>query len=259
MRASPSNATEQGFSLVELMVAMVVALVLLAGILQILLSNRESFQAQQTTAQLDENARLVTFVIENSVAHAGYYTNFEAVQATIFPAASAGNLSAALGAGAVVGSSYGGQNKNDAVRLRFQGSGGVHDCAGTEIGGPSITDRALGDFSLSVDAADSELECTAAGSASAPLVDNVELFKIQYGVDSDNDGSADQYTNTVSSANAQRVRSLRIQLLLASEDNVLPSNIPKTFDFADGSQVTRNDRHARLMVDQLVALRNELP
>jgi len=259
----PSHRGHQGgFSLVELMVALVVALVLLAGILQILLSNRESFGAQQALAGLQENSRLASFVIENVVAHAGYRVDLASRENFLFPASEGAGF--VLNSGAVVASKQGGTDESDAVRLRFQGDGGVHDCLGSPVGSP--TNPVIGDIGLYVSYSSSSkspaLYCavySAPDTTPQALVDHVERFKVRYGLDTDGDGAVDAYTGTLTPAQENDVRSLRIQLLLTTKDNVLPSAIEQDFTFADGSSFTRTDRHARELVDQTVALRNLLP
>lgn len=259
-----------GFSLVELMIALVVGLILLAGVLQILLGNRESFEAQRTMAGMQQNSRLASFVIENVVAHAGYRTEFEgsAVFERLFPAAKKSQEGVALERGAVVGgTNNSGPNKSDVLRLRFQAEGGVHDCLGRETGVDGVSSDADMELYLSQPSYSSDLALYCAVYApdgsredTQALVEQVERFKVRYGLDSDDDGAVDKYTNALAVGEAEDVRSLRLQLLLKTDENVKPQAETPTFAFADGStfQVPTADRRARELLDQTVALRNLL-
>ena len=63
----------RGFSLVELMVALVVTLILLAGIGQIFLSSKKSFVIQDSLGRMQENGRYAMETIEQDVRRAGYW------------------------------------------------------------------------------------------------------------------------------------------------------------------------------------------
>ncbi len=276
---------QRGFTLVELMVSLVIALLLLAGILQILLSNRRSFDAQKTAATLQENSRLASFIIENVVAEAGYRVNLATDDDQIFPKRVAAlddadnPLVIPIAKGAFVAARYGGKNGNDAIRLRFQAAGGVHDCVGNEIGSDT-SDKASGspqaataDFALMVisDNKGNTLKCVpykdndieTGGKphdsiSPVPLVDNVDRFKIRYGLDSNGDDAVDTYVNTLDETTAKQVRSIRVQLLLESKNNVSPNPIAQKYTFFDSNTLPFDDRHARQLLDQTVALRNLL-
>jgi type IV pilus assembly protein PilW len=62
-----------GFSLVELMVALVITLILLAGIGQIYLSSKKSFTIQDTLGHQQENARYAVETIAQDLRRASYW------------------------------------------------------------------------------------------------------------------------------------------------------------------------------------------
>jgi type IV pilus assembly protein PilW len=62
-----------GFSLVELMVALVITLILLAGIGQIYLSSKKSFTIQETLGHQQENARYAVEVIAQDARRSSYW------------------------------------------------------------------------------------------------------------------------------------------------------------------------------------------
>jgi type IV pilus assembly protein PilW len=63
----------RGFSLVELMVALVITLILLAGIGQIFLSSKKSFLVQDSLGRLQENGRYAMETIAQDVRRAGFW------------------------------------------------------------------------------------------------------------------------------------------------------------------------------------------
>lgn len=263
---APSRRSENGFSLVELMVAMVIALILIAGVLQILLGNRESFRFQQNMATLQENSRLATFLIENVVAHAGYRADLGANPFHGAEAESTRGVS--ITRDAVVGGNTA-DSQNDVLRIRFQAAGGVHDCQGREIGeGGTTPTYETADVDLYVNDQNTLLCADNTGEGNLipqPVIEHVERFKIRYGVDINGDKSTDTYTNAPPTDPDRAVVSLRIQMLLRSESNVLSTPIRRTYSFADGDSFTTtvdtpaDDRHAYQLIDQLIALRNVLP
>ena len=73
---SKDNTTRprmQGFSIVEMMVAMVIALILLAGIGQIFLSSKKSFTIQNTLGRQQENGRYASDVLSPDLRRTGYW------------------------------------------------------------------------------------------------------------------------------------------------------------------------------------------
>lgn len=263
------SSTQAGFSLVELMVALTVGLLLLAGVLQILLANRRSFDAQSTTAHLQENVRLADFVLENNIAQAGYRPDIDiaarASDTALFPAS---DMAPATMAGSVVAGDYGGKNHSDTLRLRFRAAGGVRDCRGDLLGqvssgGTPTPDNADLLFHLSADGDSLLCERLTTGSPGQPIIDHVDLFKVRYGLDTQAPAGVDRYTDTLSPAQQSQVRSVRIQLLVHSSeddgDRALPVPVTQHYRFADGTELTITDRRSRVLLDRTVALRNLLP
>ncbi len=62
-----------GFSLIELMVAMTLGLVLVTGLLTLMVNSRKSYEVQDYTANLQENARFAMYILSRELRMAGYY------------------------------------------------------------------------------------------------------------------------------------------------------------------------------------------
>jgi type IV pilus assembly protein PilW len=64
---------QSGFSIVELLVAMVISLVLLTGVFQIFLGNSETYRINENYARLQENGRFALDFLTREVRSSGYY------------------------------------------------------------------------------------------------------------------------------------------------------------------------------------------
>ena len=63
---------QQGFTVVEIMVAVAISLFLLAGILQVLSSNKQTSRYQEAVARIQENARFALMFLGRDFRQAGY-------------------------------------------------------------------------------------------------------------------------------------------------------------------------------------------
>jgi len=63
---------QRGVSLVELMVAMVIGLVLIAGVIQIYLSTKSGYRLQEAMSRVQENGRFALTFLTNDLRMAGY-------------------------------------------------------------------------------------------------------------------------------------------------------------------------------------------
>jgi type IV pilus assembly protein PilW len=68
-----NRRTEQGFSLIEIMIALVISLILMAGVLTIMSSSKRTYLLQDELGQLQENARFALDDIAFNVRMAGFY------------------------------------------------------------------------------------------------------------------------------------------------------------------------------------------
>ena len=72
---------QHGFTLVELMIALVITLILLAGISQVFLSSKKSFTIQDSLARQQENGRFVLDILGQDLRRAGYMGALEGTTA----------------------------------------------------------------------------------------------------------------------------------------------------------------------------------
>jgi type IV pilus assembly protein PilW len=64
---------QKGYTLVELMVAMVIGLILTAGILQLFVSNKQTYRVTENMSRLQENGRFAMFFLANDIRMADYW------------------------------------------------------------------------------------------------------------------------------------------------------------------------------------------
>jgi type IV pilus assembly protein PilW len=101
-------------------------------------------------------------------------------------------------------------------------------------------------------------ELTGGSFTSQELVEGVESMRVVFGVDSNNDNTADGYyrANALSTAAWQNVISARIGLLVQTTENVDASLDTKTYDVAGFTVNPVDDRRRRHVYTSTVQIRN---
>ena len=246
-------AANRGFTLVELMVAMVMGLMVVAGVTQIFLLNQESHRVQKSQSELQERARFAAFQVSQVIARAGFRADpFEEEVETLSGSAIAGT-----------------DGSPDSISIRFESNGGDVDCAGTRL---NEGDESLNMISLSANAnADGrrDLECTAqrwdadgnliATIGPVGLIRGVEALEIEYGLDLDDDGSVDRY-QAAGAADLDKALSVRWGLLLSSDTEMRPKGGAEKVTLLGQTEEYggESDLRGRWVIEKTVALRNRL-
>ena len=206
---------QRGVGLVELMVALVLSLFLLAGLFTVFFSTRQSYDTQQALSRLQDNQRLAATMLAQTVRQAGYFPNPTTLtRAEALPANSTFATAGQLVFGGSTTSNWPG-----ALSVRFVGPSAGNDmlnCLGQTANGVTIN-------TYRVDTANNELECDPhTGGGFQPFVNDVTNMVVLFGVDTNADGSADRYMNaaTVTASNAwANVKSVSIRLVFANPLN----------------------------------------
>ena len=172
----------QGFSIVELLVAVAVSVFLLMGLFTVLQNTRKTSDNERYLAQLQDDERIAMTLFTNVIESAGYYSNAltSGTMLSAFPVAPAsGNAGAFVNAGQIV---VGGTNaQGDTVSLRYQADptdAFVMTCQGT-----SPTDGLPHTSTFSLDA-NGNLQCSIDNLAPVTLISGVTALSIRYGVGS---------------------------------------------------------------------------
>ncbi len=256
-KRSSYGRSQRGFTMVEIMVAMAIGLFLVAGIFQLFVANKQSNRIQNNLSHVQENGRFAIDELGRVLRMAGLKS--DPLDTTTF----AGT--------AVVNGVDNGSQGADEVFVSFQGTtgtalaGGAVDCLGTKFLDTSTT--VTNHFYLDNDANGvTNLFCsetTAVAPSPQPLVEDVVDMQITYGIDADDNGTAEYYVDatTVTTGTAgvpdwPKVVSVKINLLVASREDAV-AQTAQTYNFA-GASVTASDKRLYKVFNVTVALRNRL-
>lgn len=232
--------SQAGVGIIEIMVAMAISLALLAGLVQIFVSQKQGFLVQQSQARLQENARLASMILSSNIAKAGF--NPDPV--------------AGFSGTAITGTNNASADAGDAddITIRFTSDGFMTDCLGTTV---ALDNTCTNQFRIN---GTEQLECVSTGCGSnltQTLIDNVEDMQILYGQDTDGDGSVNRYISTPT-VNAL---SVHIALLMTSEDDIKPAPGNNTYTLLDKTLTdhpSTPDQIQRRVIERVIALRNRI-
>lgn len=201
---------EAGLTLVELMVSMVIGLFLVGGVATMYFSSFQSYRVLKQNAQIAQRERLAATYVGAVVQSAGYYNQPSLNRTSAFPDHGMFTTAGQFLAGA--DGTYPDLNKPTGslpmdtlqLRMRLNDGGQVLNCLGDS--NSTGTDGVVYSNKLTLDLDDPDnpqLECTlsyedpddagAYKNNTEPLLDGVASLAFTYGVDTDDDGSADRY------------------------------------------------------------------
>ncbi|WP_417583017.1 PilW family protein [Nitrincola sp.] len=205
---------ETGFSLVELMIAMVLGLVITLAAVQLLLTNQRTFSLQQSLSEVYEDAYMAIRYMNTDLRQAGRgATNVGTITPVIYEATNPGDPVSANGV-------------SDSLVITYNGT---QDCEGV---GNNDDKTIVNHYFIS----NGELRCRGNQAASANgvvLLTQVQRFKVLYGIDTEKDDppemsvtqfvTADDLSDQVD--NGAVIVALRYGFLLSGENNNLPLNV----------------------------------
>jgi type IV pilus assembly protein PilW len=209
----PRIHAQNGVTLIELMIALLIGLFLMGGLLTMVQNNKRTFISQNQLSQLQDSERLAMTMMTDVIQQAGYFPD-----PTTNTAASALPLSGSFAQGQATTGAYNAAAPGDTISVRYMTANGdgIFNCIGTSnaTGGPFTF---VNTFSVVVNAAGvSQLVCTRENNVQYPLVSGVQNLIILYGVNTSGGGSnVDTYMNAaqVTAATAwNNIISVRIEL-----------------------------------------------
>jgi len=195
---------QRGLSLVELMVAITISLVLMAGVGQIFISTKTSYNLQNGLGRLQENARYALDILALNVGKAGYTTSILGIDAFNSAETKENETeNAALGFTQVNGTA------SDTIEINYTSA---TDCLGNATGG-TATDR----YYLN----GTTLMCLGNGSATpGALAEGIDNMQILYGEDTDDDDISNVFANAGNVTDWTAIKSVRIALLASTVDDI---------------------------------------
>ena len=252
---------QSGYSLIELLVAMMLGLFILAGMIQINISSKKTYQISSFSSALQDDLKNANYNLSQSARKTGFrsapWKSPERVFKINAPFLTVGQV--------VIGSDGASATIPDSFTIRYQGSGDglgvadniVADCRGDAL---DADDIAVITFDVNLNT----LRCTTNNETrgttlTEELVDNIENMQILYGIDTDGNSYANHYINATAVTSWADVASIRIALLLKSTQQIYNFSDSKAIMLNDVSLPAPNDRFMRMLSVSTVSLRNMIP
>lgn len=243
---------QKGLSLIELLIAMLLGLILMAGALQMMLSSQEIYKTTDTLSRIQENGRFALNFLAKDIRMAGYETSIEA------------NGDVFMGGGCAACSTNGTGNASDQISILMDPSNNL-DCQGTSVSAEKVIVNVYSIADLDNNQV-SSLYCRGynysasawMGSSAQPLVDGVENMQILYGIsDPDAENAIIKYVSAGNITDWGAIGAVRVSLLLNNGQSVGNSNNEaRTFNLLDADQITITDKHSRQVFSTTVAINN---
>ena len=179
------KSAQNGFTMVEMLVALLIGLFLLGGLLTLVQDNKRTFMAQGDLSQLQDNERLAMTMMTDVIQATGYFPN-----PTINTAASAMPAAGALAQGQGMTGTFNAAAPGDTITARYATASGdgILNCTGSSNASGGTLNY-VNSFSVVVNAAGvSQLVCTMNGTQ-YPLVSGVTQLGVLYGVNTSGAGN----------------------------------------------------------------------
>jgi type IV pilus assembly protein PilW len=252
----------RGFSLVELMVALVLTGFVVLAVVTTYGSTRETYVNQDEVARLQENVRIGTGILERTLRQ-GNYKRIPAARdqnPLLLTAFSYSPLLGIDGSSTTVGDS-------DTVQVVFNGGskfppdpvdpadGTIVDCLGTAV---AADQNRASRFAVRVVAGRPWLSCQRTGfdDTWVDLIPDVEAMEVEYGTYADETRTVAVFTPWASTIDPARVVALRLSLLFRSAAQVAPAPATTTYRLAERTYGPFDDRFIRTQVEATVVVRS---
>lgn len=227
-----SRYVMHGHTLVELLIAMALALFMMSGVIQVFTSSSKTFSAVTEQVLMQENGRFALGFIERQLRRAGFIENISVAkyrdqfqrENILFPRLENFDDSAvAFEAGAVVTGLNNASVDNvkagsDIIHIRYQRSEQIifRDCINTRL-----DDRYKDVVITFFISENNKLRCRGVWSVrgSRELIEGIEDMQILYGVDSDGDIPirADKYANASELTEDEWLKVVAIKIAVLAE------------------------------------------
>ena len=245
MNTLVSKNRQSGMTLIEIMVALVISLFLLAGLLQMFIATRQSARVQENLSRVQENGRFGIEYINRVIRQAGYRSKTTIIM-------KGKTFKQEFDVNQADGSNDDGYNASDILITRFEGEdagqGEVRNCLNEVIISPAISTDIL-----SINDSNN-LQCQSGGTTQ-PILENVEDMQILYGERKDGTASGNvAYVPASDIGNWDNVFSIRVSLVLKTTEDLL-TDTPQPYEI-NGVETTPPDRRLYRVFTTTVALRN---
>ena len=274
---APMKTKQSGFSLIELLIAMIIGLFLLAGIATSYVSSKKSSIERNQFTTLEENGRMALEVLSNSLQHTGYTSSNSAPLEDKFIDTAADVKSVTCGVPSVMNSGLfpttfpanakitNDSDSGDSVGVIYLGDSNIFtDCSGGTLPascqiGSGLTVNASKIYSaFYLDATD--LKCAGSRDNAVQLIaEGIENMQILYGVDADDDNLVDRYVKAPDVGTLwNNVINIQIAILARTLREIKDTAEQQKFTLLDYEHTTPTDRFQRAVFSTTISLRNSL-
>jgi type IV pilus assembly protein PilW len=250
-----SSHTQQGFTLVELMIAVTISLILLLVITTVFTSTRQVFRVQEENARIQESGRFALEIIGRSIKQAGHADIPFTGSKVSF-------------AGTAITGTDGAAGVADTLTVQYDGAVGDRECTnGTQVTAANIAAGSnIIQTHFNLDAANAQLRCAGVIGATpavpgAPptgpvILENIEDLQLLYGIDTVGDQSANQYV--AAPADWTQVVTARVCVLIRSNQTNIVAAGGTYLDCNGAAVAVPADRRLRRAFTETFNLRNRV-
>lgn len=275
------NNRQYGFSLIELMVAMLLGVFLLTGIASSYVSSKKTSFERDQASLLEDNGRIALETITQILQHTGYVSS--SANGSLVPfvtkPADVASVDCSNGSPSVVNPGLFNANRvvrdspeGDSIAVIYYGDNNLFsDCIGGVLppacrvsspGDPArnlplIASKIYSGFYI---APNNQLKCIGSRDVGTHVIaDGVENIQYLYGVDANGDGSVDRYVNATNLALTglwKGVVSIQVAVLIRSLKPLKLSAESKRYTLLDQVVTSGNDKFKRAVFTTTVRIRN---
>lgn len=267
-----SAQRSQGFTLVEVMIALALGAVISLAVIQVMISNSVTERLNRALTSVQENGRFGMLRLQQDVLLSGRYDPLSAdlnrsvdiAEEAFFVRQHPVVLVNEFSSRAALGIANGADGSND--RLVVVGQHNV-DCRGYHLGYatgeefPVVNEYFVAEGTLKCRGFDLRVLRglrTAVGHnnhAAYSLLDGVESFQILYGIDALNNGRVSQYVTADNVLASEQVIAIRIGMLLKSTDAINVNNT-QSFAVLNEAPILPESSHVYRQFENTILLRN---
>lgn len=241
---------DAGFTLVEVLVALVIGMLVVLAAVASLLGTRRTALTGGDVDELHQASVLAFRVLGQQIRQAGYFPIDPSESSFYFDVGRPTGLESDPVFFAIKGQEAQKASEQDSLRIGYAPNPDHQkDCIGQLAGGANVR-LITNEFSVK----DGVLRCKGSGSATAqPIVSGVERFDVQYGIGAGDAERVASYVDAAAAGDFKQVRTVRVclQLVGTSRGNPGGSHLD-----CDGSQQTSRDGRLRRSYTAVFALRN---
>lgn len=234
---------QQGVTLIELMLALVISSVLMLGVSTVYVAGKRGYNIQDSLARQQENSRFAMDILMRDLRMAGY-----------LPSARQGLIDE-LQPFDLNNTADGGGDASDTVVIRYEST---TDCLDQPTPANSCGSMQCAINRYFIDG-DNNLACLGNGGGMAEVIaEGVSNMQILYGIDTDTDGIANKYAIWSNLSDTERrndLVSIRIALLTNTTDEVRNVDTNKTVQVLDRS-IAISDKRIHRTYSNTIVLRN---